>query len=240
MPTKTGRKTSKRTSAVKAAPDATEKARKAAIAEIQQRLDGKPTKTAKESEAAQPAVKAPNYMQFSCSLDRAVKAAKATRNDQRIERVLDLRRQAIERYKAKDYAGAVDLHSQAHAAAGDVGAQAPKGAKAGKGATGAAAPQAPTSGKKRKAAKEPKEPKPKRTSALDAAANVLAGAGKPMRAKEMVEAMVAQGLWSSPNGKTPEATLYAAIIREIAAKGDGARFVKAERGIFVAPSRKEA
>ncbi len=76
------------------------------------------------------------------------------------------------------------------------------------------------------------EPKPKRISALDAAATVLQGAGKPMRAQEMIEAMAEQGLWSSPNGKTPEATLYAAIIREIATKGDAARFRKVERGQF--------
>jgi hypothetical protein len=43
-----------------------------------------------------------------------------------------------------------------------------------------------------------------------------------------------QGLWTSPGGKTPEATLYAAIIREIAAKGTAARFKKHERGVFVA------
>ncbi|MBY0312671.1 MAG: winged helix-turn-helix domain-containing protein [Phycisphaerales bacterium] len=46
----------------------------------------------------------------------------------------------------------------------------------------------------------------------------------------------AKGLWKSPGGKTPEATLYAAIIREIAAKGKDARFRKTERGVFVANS----
>ncbi|MCL4211249.1 MAG: hypothetical protein HRU76_05885 [Phycisphaeraceae bacterium] len=82
-------------------------------------------------------------------------------------------------------------------------------------------------------AKATKVPAPaKRLSALSAAAKVLADAGKPMRAKEMIEAASAKGLWSSPNGKTPEATLYAAIIREIAAKGKAARFRKVERGLF--------
>lgn len=71
-------------------------------------------------------------------------------------------------------------------------------------------------------------------SAISAAAKVLADAGKPMRAKEMIEAASAKGLWSSPKGKTPEATLYAAIIREIAAKGKAARFSKVERGLFAA------
>jgi len=32
-----------------------------------------------------------------------------------------------------------------------------------------------------------------------------------MRAKDLIEAMAAWGLWSSPAGKAPEATLYAAI-----------------------------
>ena len=83
-------------------------------------------------------------------------------------------------------------------------------------------------------ARPAKEQKPKRVSALDAAATVLAASEVPMRAKEMIAAMEAKGLWTSPTGKTPEATLYAAIIREIAAKGTAARFKKHERGVFVA------
>jgi len=96
---------------------------------------------------------------------------------------------------------------------------------------------AATKGKKAKGEKAPKtakESKPKRVSALDAAAQVLAASEVPMRAKEMIAAMEAKGLWTSPGGKTPEATLYAAIIREIAAKGTAARFKKHDRGVFVA------
>ena len=89
-------------------------------------------------------------------------------------------------------------------------------------------------GKKAKKPKAPKEAKPKRVSVLDAAAQVLATSNTPMRAKEMIAEVTKRGLWSSPNGKTPEATLYAAIIREIAAKGDKARFRKTERGLFAA------
>ena len=77
-----------------------------------------------------------------------------------------------------------------------------------------------------------KDAKPKRVSALDAAAEVLRKASNPMHAQEMIAAMAEQGLWSSPNGKTPHATLYAAILREIRAKGEAARFRKAERGQF--------
>ncbi len=90
----------------------------------------------------------------------------------------------------------------------------------------------PAPAKKTRARKPAAEPKAKRVSALDAAAQVLADAGQPMRAKEMIDAMAERGLWSSPGGKTPEATLYAAIIREIATKGDAARFCKVERGQF--------
>ena len=85
-------------------------------------------------------------------------------------------------------------------------------------------------------AKAPREKKPRRLSALDAAAQVLAASEVPMRAKEMIAAMQSKGLWTSPGGKTPEATLYAAIIREIAAKGIRARFKKQERGVFTATS----
>ena len=69
-------------------------------------------------------------------------------------------------------------------------------------------------------------------SGLDAAAKVLEESGQPMTAKEMVEAAEAKGYWKSPGGKTPHATVYSAIIREITAKGQEARFRKAERGKF--------
>ncbi len=74
--------------------------------------------------------------------------------------------------------------------------------------------------------------KPKRVSAIDAATQVLKKAAKPMRAQDMIAAMATQGLWKSPGGKTPHATLYAAIIREIATKGKAARFKKVDRGLF--------
>jgi hypothetical protein len=79
---------------------------------------------------------------------------------------------------------------------------------------------------------KPKVAKSKRLSALDAAAKVLAESDRPLRAIDMIEVMHAQGLWTSPGGKTPEATLYAAITREIAAKGTDARFQKVDRGMF--------
>ncbi len=68
-------------------------------------------------------------------------------------------------------------------------------------------------------------------SGLDAAAQILAKAKEPMGCKDMVEQAIAQKLWST-DGKTPHATLYAAIIREISKKGKGARFKKVDRGRF--------
>ena len=76
------------------------------------------------------------------------------------------------------------------------------------------------------------ESKPKRTSGLDAAARVLEETGQPMTAKEIVAQAEAKGYWKSPGGKTPHATVYSAIIREIAAKGPQSRFRKTERGKF--------
>ena len=100
-------------------------------------------------------------------------------------------------------------------------------------ATTAAAPPVEGDGKKKaKPKKSAGARKPKRVSALDAAAQVLAGADKPMQAQELIAAMAERGLWSSPAGKTPHATLYAAMLREIGKKGDAARFKKVDRGLF--------
>jgi len=69
-------------------------------------------------------------------------------------------------------------------------------------------------------------------SALDAAAKVLGEAKEPMTTGQMIEPMAAKGYWKSPGGKTPAATLYSAILREIQTKGAEARFQKVERGKF--------
>ena len=55
--------------------------------------------------------------------------------------------------------------------------------------------------------------------------------GQPMNTKEVINAVLAKGLWTS-DGKTPGATLYSSILREIQKKGDDARFIKADRGKF--------
>jgi hypothetical protein len=89
--------------------------------------------------------------------------------------------------------------------------------------------------------KTPKAKKPagpKKLSALSAAAKVLAQKGEPMTCQEMLEVVVAKGLWSSPKGKTPAATLYSAILREMKIKGADARFKKTERGKFAATGKE--
>ena len=86
--------------------------------------------------------------------------------------------------------------------------------------------------KKARSKKAAGEQKPKRVSALDAAAQVLKSAGKPMRAQELITVMAEQNLWKSPGGKTPHATLYAAMTREERDKGSASRFRKVDRGQF--------
>jgi len=81
-------------------------------------------------------------------------------------------------------------------------------------------------------AKSAKADGDKKLSAIDAAAKVLAEQGEPMNAKQMIEAMGTKGYWTSPGGKTPHATLYSAILREIGTKGKEARFKKTDRGQF--------
>jgi hypothetical protein len=72
-------------------------------------------------------------------------------------------------------------------------------------------------------AKESKPPKPAET---------------PAKKISQIEAMKVEGLWSSPGGATPDAAVYASILREINAKGKDARFRKTERGHFTLASRK--
>ena len=70
----------------------------------------------------------------------------------------------------------------------------------------------------------------KKLSQMAAAEKVLATAKEPMNCKAIVEAMAKKKLWSSPSGKTPEATLYAALLRHIRDKGKNAKFKKVGPG----------
>ncbi len=70
-------------------------------------------------------------------------------------------------------------------------------------------------------------PKGPRKSLLNAAILVLADAKEPMNAKAIVEQATADGLYEPGDGKTPQATLYAAMLRD-----KKARFHKADRGLW--------
>jgi hypothetical protein len=108
----------------------------------------------------------------------------------------------------------------------DLGAPKPR-------ATGEKATKA-TAGKDAKASTKDAKPRKKRDglSGLDAAAQVLGRAKEPLDAKTIAERAIAAG-WKT-NGATPNSTLYAAMIREIAAKGKESRFIKADKGRFTA------
>jgi hypothetical protein len=98
--------------------------------------------------------------------------------------------------------------------------------------TDVASEPAQTAAKPKRQRKAPAEPQEKKLSALDAAAKVLAETRTPMTCQELIGAMAVKGYWTSPGGKTPAATLYSAMLREIATKGDQARFTKAGPGRF--------
>src|SRR5215472_16211329 len=73
---------------------------------------------------------------------------------------------------------------------------------------------------------------PAKLSALDAAARILSESRQAMTCPELIAAMAAQGYWASPAGRTPSATLHAALTREIKLRKDQSRFRKTERGKF--------
>ena len=82
----------------------------------------------------------------------------------------------------------------------------------------------------------PKAEGKSKLSLLSAAAAVLAESDEPLNCKRMIELAKERGLWTPGAGKTPEQTLYSAIMREIKDKGDTARFRKSPlRGHYLAP-----
>lgn len=106
-----------------------------------------------------------------------------------------------------------------------------KGAKPAKG-SGSAKPSAKAATGAKSPAKKAKTAAPKKASGLDLAAKVLAESKEPLTVKAITERAVAAG-WKS-DGKTPHATLAAAIGREIKDKGRDSRFKKTGRGLFIA------
>jgi hypothetical protein len=85
--------------------------------------------------------------------------------------------------------------------------------------------------KAEKPAKAPKEKPARQPSLLDHAVEILKKAKEPMTCKEITEAVMKSTDWTT-NGKTPWATLYSAVIREIAEKKAESRFKKMDRGMF--------
>ncbi|MFO7957996.1 MAG: winged helix-turn-helix domain-containing protein [Candidatus Brocadiia bacterium] len=123
-----------------------------------------------------------------------------------------------------EYLNQGDGDEKASADAGDEADTAPQGAEESEGEP------------------EAKEPKKRGTrgqtgddgatmSGLDAAAKVLEEAHEPLRCKEVAKRALEAGYWAS-DGKTPHATIYSAILREIQNKGDESRFEKVGRGLF--------
>ena len=76
------------------------------------------------------------------------------------------------------------------------------------------------------------EPEKKR-SLLDAAVEVLRLAKMPMNTREIIEAAIELKLWQPTGAKTPEQTLYGAIVRENKTK-EQPRIVKSDiKGKFI-------
>jgi len=105
--------------------------------------------------------------------------------------------------------------------------QAAKGAK-----TKAAAPKATKAASGRNVGeKGAPRGEGKRLGLVDAAIQVMKETGEPMNCKDIVKVILEKKLWET-TGKTPDATLYSSILRDIQKKGSEARFKKVERGQF--------
>ena len=118
----------------------------------------------------------------------------------------------------------------------------PKTAKAKANTKTKAAAKAKTSRARRPATAAPAAPAEttapaapeKKLSLLNAALEVLKSGDESLTTRQMVAAAKDRGLWTPGSGKTPEQTLYSAIMREIRDKGDASRFEKDARGHFKA------
>jgi hypothetical protein len=69
---------------------------------------------------------------------------------------------------------------------------------------------------------------------IKASLQVLQDRKLAMTCPELIDVMATEGLWISPGGKTPAATLYAAVSRSIKDLGKASPFRKTERGRFEA------
>jgi hypothetical protein len=97
--------------------------------------------------------------------------------------------------------------------------------------SGRAAQCAKTTAEPNAVATSKKERNTAKPGGLSGAVKVLQEAGQPLNCAEMVKQMLEKGYWKT-DGKTPAATIYSAILREIKEKGADSRFIKTERGKF--------
>jgi hypothetical protein len=67
-------------------------------------------------------------------------------------------------------------------------------------------------------------------SLMRSAILVMKTSQKPLRVKEIFAKITAKSLWVSPEGKTPEATLAASIVRDI--NSEKPRWKRVDRGLF--------
>ena len=72
----------------------------------------------------------------------------------------------------------------------------------------------------------------KKLSALDAAARLLTETKQALSCSELIAAITAQGYWTSPGEKTPEATLSSSIQCQIVLKKEQSRFTKTAPGRY--------
>ena len=101
----------------------------------------------------------------------------------------------------------------------------------------AAAPKATEKAEPAKASVKPSPAKPAdgakpKLSLLKAAEAVLKESEEALNTKRMVELAKEKGLWTPGAGKTPEQTLYSAILREMKKHGDASTFVLVAKGHF--------
>ncbi len=123
-----------------------------------------------------------------------------------------------------EYLNGGDGDDEAPAEAGDEADTAPEGAEETEGEPEAEKP-------KEDATDADTDDEGGTMSGLDAAAKVLEEADEPLRCKEIATRALEAGYWAS-DGKTPHATIYSAILRDMQKQGDESRFVKAGRGLF--------
>ena len=82
--------------------------------------------------------------------------------------------------------------------------------------------------------REPGAPRsPRGIGLLTAAANLLAENGLTMNCNSIVQTLDEKGIWRSPGGKTPWATLHTAIATEMK-KGSQSRIVRKDKGQYAA------